>query len=516
MQKLIADLPLPTFADRLDDNYFATGAVRLRPAQDRREGQPQRDHQADSLRPPRLAEPRLRQPADVRRSRRPAGQHAGGQGGQRPRQHVHDHRQRELSLARRTSSSTATPAITLIKVAVRAVPAWTRTSASTSSASPAPTAPSRLYGGWPQFAVTSFSHDRLRGQRALPYVDDNWQYQYTANATWTQGRAHVPVRRRHRAAGAEPASRPARGSGSFTFGGGPTTIRGGPSANTFNNFATFLLGLPTHDREEHHPVRGQPHAQPQLAVQHFREGSVAGWSELTASLGVRWDYFPMGTRTTRGLERYDFENNQMLICGDGIDSDRLRLRHGQGQLLAAPRPGLSRDRHAGHSRRLRHQLRSVSARVRARHPRQLSLVDQSDRHVAERLPVRGPARRRHSGDRGARRQQRRHSRSGQRSARALDPKPKRGYIQSCNVTVQKELPWGFTGQAGYVGTRQRDINQILNLNAGQVPGLGNAGRPFFATFRPHRRNGPADQRRLERLRLAADVAAAPARAGRAR
>ena len=38
---------------------------------------------------------------------------------------------------------------------------------------------------------------------------------------------------------------------------------------------------------------------------------------LTASLGVRWDHFPMGTRTTRGLERFDYENNQMLICGVG-------------------------------------------------------------------------------------------------------------------------------------------------------------------------------------------------------
>ena len=35
---------------------------------------------------------------------------------------------------------------------------------------------------------------------------------------------------------------------------------------------------------------------------------------------------------------------------------------------------------------------------------------------------------------------------------------------------------------GYVGTRQRDINQILNLNAGQVIGAGNAGRPFFARY----------------------------------
>ncbi len=51
------------------------------------------------------------------------------------------------------------------------------------------------------------------------------------------------------------------------------------------------------------------------------------------------------------------------------------------------------------------------------------------------------------------------------------------------MTTQKELPWALTGQVAYVGTRQRDINQILNINAGQVIGLGDAGRPFFARFR---------------------------------
>ena len=68
------------------------------------------------------------------------------------------------------------------------------------------------------------------------------------------------------------------------------------------------------------------------------------------------------------------------------------------------------------------------------------------------------------------------------SARALPDKPERGYIHSWNATVQAELPGGFTGQAGYVATRQRDINQIMDANAGQVIGAGNAGRPLFVKF----------------------------------
>lgn len=51
------------------------------------------------------------------------------------------------------------------------------------------------------------------------------------------------------------------------------------------------------------------------------------------------------------------------------------------------------------------------------------------------------------------------------------------------MTLQSELPGGFTGEAGYVATRQRDINQMLDANAGQVIGAGNAGRPLFDRFR---------------------------------
>src|SRR6185436_9087874 len=68
-------------------------------------------------------------------------------------------------------------------------------------------------------------------------------------------------------------------------------------------------------------------------------------------------------------------------------------------------------------------------------------------------------------------------------ARTLDPKPKRGYIHSWNITLQREFAGGFAGQVGYVGTRQRQINQILNVNAGQVIGAGDAGRPYFARYR---------------------------------
>jgi len=56
---------------------------------------------------------------------------------------------------------------------------------------------------------------------------------------------------------------------------------------------------------------------------------------------------------------------------------------------------------------------------------------------------------------------------------------KRGYVESWNISVQKELGQGFTAQAGYVGTRQVRQMAYFNLNAGQVIGAGTAGEPLF-------------------------------------
>jgi hypothetical protein len=58
----------------------------------------------------------------------------------------------------------------------------------------------------------------------------------------------------------------------------------------------------------------------------------------------------------------------------------------------------------------------------------------------------------------------------------------RGYIQSWNVTVQRELPWHFTGQVGYVATRTTRQLGLLDINAGQVIGAGEKGRPLLQQY----------------------------------
>jgi hypothetical protein len=58
----------------------------------------------------------------------------------------------------------------------------------------------------------------------------------------------------------------------------------------------------------------------------------------------------------------------------------------------------------------------------------------------------------------------------------------RGYIRSWNVAIQKELKWGFVGEAAYVGTRQIDQLGFRELNYAPIGG-GAAGRQLNAQFR---------------------------------
>ena len=52
----------------------------------------------------------------------------------------------------------------------------------------------------------------------------------------------------------------------------------------------------------------------------------------------------------------------------------------------------------------------------------------------------------------------------------------RGYIQSFNLTVQRDIGGHVTVQAGYVGSRAIRQTANVNINAAQGAGVGNAGR----------------------------------------
>jgi hypothetical protein len=57
-----------------------------------------------------------------------------------------------------------------------------------------------------------------------------------------------------------------------------------------------------------------------------------------------------------------------------------------------------------------------------------------------------------------------------------------GKIHAWNVAVQRQLPAKFAIEVAYVANRAHGVYGRFDLNAGMVPGLDNAGRPYFARF----------------------------------
>ncbi len=348
---------------------------------------------------------------------------------------------------------------------------------------PGTNGPSREYGGWPQFSATNYAAIGNPGSGNLggPVVDANRQYQYTANASWTKGAHSVrfggDIVRQGLTRFETGAS-----AGVFNFDGGPTIIRGGPSANQFNSFATFLLGLPTSTQKSLIPFDNNRNTTRNWQHSFFVKDQWQASRKLTLSYGVRWDRFPMGTRKSRGLERYNFDTNQMLICGVGsVPED---CDYDIGWTNFSPRLGIAwrvTDTfvvRTGYGINYDPYPLAFVRDLIGNYPSglNLSVTAPNSFQFASRLRDGIPA------------IQVPDISSGiipvppQYAARALTQNVQRGYIQSWNFTLQKQLGWGFTGQAGYVASRQVHINQILNLNAGQILGAGTAGQPFFPRF----------------------------------
>jgi len=58
----------------------------------------------------------------------------------------------------------------------------------------------------------------------------------------------------------------------------------------------------------------------------------------------------------------------------------------------------------------------------------------------------------------------------------------RGYIQSWNFILEQKLPADFLTSVGYVGTASVNGFAFLDVNASQLPGSGNNGRPLYTAF----------------------------------
>lgn len=346
---------------------------------------------------------------------------------------------------------------------------------------------SRLFeSGWPTFEFEDFATVGVN-ENFMPYYRHDPQSQYVVNFNWVKqthnlrfGADFYQMGLNH--AQAEFITGGFGAQGGFGFDRGITercevvdpatgNCQVTSAGSRSNSAAAFVLGLASRSGRtlqvpDEYSVRAHPFSF------YVRDRWTIG-DNLTLDYGTRWEYFPLPTRPDRGIERYDVNTNQVLLCGIGSVPTDCGIK--ASKTLFAPRGhGLSHRRHVGRARGLRPDQRSVLW----------------DRDRSGELPDPDAAQARIAGWSDA------SGNAGRGIPGFVVPDPgngvidipsdyawagypeelDRGYIQSWNFTVQRELPGKFTGQIGYVGTHSTRQLGLVDINAGQIIGAGEDGR----------------------------------------
>lgn len=337
-------------------------------------------------------------------------------------------------------------------------------------------------GGWPRFTVANFTTFGIP-DAFMPYNRRDPQFQYVANANWTKGTHNIrfgfdfyKMNMNHlqpEFAGANHGA-----PGGFNFTGGPTQLNGGASANEFNSWGAFMLGAPNNygrllQVDDVYRTRTSMFSS-------YLQDTWNASRKLTLNYGIRYEFYPMPTRADRGLERYDFANNKMLVCGVGLVPMDCGIK--QSKLLFSPRLGIAyrpTDKtviRTGFG--INYDPWNLARTHRTNFPMLVILNGNAPNGF---VPV-----------------------SRLEDGIPNIPTPnlgngiidiptnygvlsagdrfQRSYIMSWNLTIQRQIGKGFVAQAGYVANRQVNQTGHLDLNAGQVPGAGVNGAPYFARF----------------------------------
>jgi len=320
-------------------------------------------------------------------------------------------------------------------------------------------------GGVPNFELGGGFVTMGMSYPALEYIQP--QYEYTANASKTKG-AHS-IRFGFDLSRTVPKHIELR-ENRFIFNGGATSLNGGPGANAYNRVGDFLLGL----QQRHYNWKQL--LQPYLTMNSWQFAIYARdqWQvsrKLTLNYGVRWEKYPVPTRKDSGIYFYEPLNNIVQVCGEGANSSSCGIQ--VSNKLFAPNIGIAyRVKptfviRAGYSLSYdpvnmgRGQMQAFpgEAQLDVAGPNAFTPIGS----LSTGIPlVPDPV-----GNNGSYFIPRG---TGNLSALNARKDYNRGYVQTYNFTLQKELPWGLVGQAGYVGSHSVKLQTSLNINYGLLGG----------------------------------------------
>jgi hypothetical protein len=200
---------------------------------------------------------------------------------------------------------------------------------------------------------------------------------------------------------------------------------------------------------------------------------------LTLTLGLRYELYPLITRAHRGIERYDLDSNIMLLGGVGDVPKNIGVSVSHTHF--APRLGVAYRLSPRFVIRAGYGVNvdpySLARPWRTNYPILLAMsipapnsfawVSRTEEGIPPvplpqgletgRIPVPGNV-----------------------AAATLPDEFERGYTHTYNFTLQRELPWNMSAQAAYVGSHG-NMAVSLNQNWGDL-GRGAAGQQLNKKF----------------------------------
>ena len=356
---------------------------------------------------------------------------------------------------------------------------------------PGTNGPDRLQGGVPAFQINGGWTNIGNDNTGNPFLFRDNQYVAAANLSWVKGSHSFRL-------GADYLNpqlnhfQPQGGAfqtvrGSFGFSGNATRLQGNAASlgesQLFHSWADFLLGMPTQAGKVDQLRNPNSVWWKQYAL-YARDHWQIGRS-VTLTYGVRWELFGVPRKDHTGINLFDPETGRVFTGGlSGVPFDS-GVETGTGQFL--PRVGIA----------YRWNDKTV---LRGGYGQ--SADPRPFQDVRNAFPIANiwsmPAIRFNGVDNGfipvtTLRQGLINTSTPPDLSQGILPlpantgtttfpkTPQRKEIHSFNFMIERELPWRFTSQVGYVGTRAKGQMGFININAGP-PGTGNAGRPLAVRF----------------------------------
>ena len=346
---------------------------------------------------------------------------------------------------------------------------------------PGTNGPDIRQSGFPIFNINGGFSSFGQVANYIPFYRNDQSWTTSHNMTWTRGAHELRFgfdMIRFQLNQWQPEAGTYGPRGYFTFDGAITAQNGGVAPNQFNAYAAFLLGL---DQSV-----GKTLQNIKMTGREWQFGWYARdrWQvtrKLTVNIGLRYELYPLVRRSHTGLGRFDLNTNQILIGGVGSNDENAGVT--VSHKMFAPRVGLAYRLGDATVIRMGYGISYdplPMSRV-FRDPYPLTIPQNftgpntftAFGSLATGIP---PV-----------------SVPDLSSGVALVPTSTvisrspfpgllhRGYIQSYNFTIERQLPAAFVVSAAYVGTSTTHQFVDHEMNAG-APNSGTAGLPLAASL----------------------------------